>query len=637
MASPQEDEKKPSAPPKEEKKHAKDDLDKPAMGRSAEEKLKSATTKVRKCPYYTTIPDLSPLLYCDITPTLEKYSVADFCFICDVTGSMDPYIRAVRAQLKEFMEKVHTKLSLNPRFGFIGFRDKLDPQRIVKKDFTTDVDALQKFIDTIRCDGGDDVCEDLIVPMEEALKMDWRSDLPFVVFVLEAPTHGRSYYEEKHERTSRNFDRFPGDDKEQTLEKLCCHYRKKKINIVVFTCHPRVDRMVHIMTEYYNSDWAKIHVTSLSTGYKDIVPELGIDLCTPLAEALQTTVRRNFRRLTRVEVDSTIPISPTLTQAYKFMGQTYSGGFMKDNQPHFKSKKYDYKFAVTRSVKSEFAISAAMFGVGAYKECYLLQSVKEPKDKYVAKIPIRPVKVPEDLMPDVEGSVFAAQFETELTSIIKKPFIRVLPILIVEIPEEAQTQPIFRGSKYITAQEYLEGEYKKYNNNYGWVLDEDSKCCKLAQAFSHFTYEASLGTLIIVDIQGVEMQTNGNSAIRITDPAIHSVMYKQRFGDTNYGKFGILRFFSTHKCNEYCRELLLTDPRELKRDVLSQIQAKHANDHALKHLYGCFEKEFELYNKQLKDFNKALPPEKPKRGPQVPSGELMSVKYVAKLEEEEKS
>ena len=57
---------------------------------------------------------------------------------------------------------------------------------------------------------------------------------------------------------------------------------------------------------------------------------------------------------------------------------------------------------------------------------------------------------------------------------------------------------------------------------------------------------------MIVDLQGV-----GNV---LTDPQIHC-LDKHRFGKGNLGYEGILMFFNTHTCNEYCKTLGLVNPR----------------------------------------------------------------------------
>lgn len=79
----------------------------------------------------------------------------------------------------------------------------------------------------------------------------------------------------------------------------------------------------------------------------------------------------------------------------------------------------------------------------------------------------------------------------------------------------------------------LEGPYIKHNNNSGFV-DESHRVTP--QLFSHFTFQASQGELIVVDIQGVDDL--------YTDPQIHSRSGK--YGEGNLGVRGMAHFFATY-------------------------------------------------------------------------------------------
>lgn len=85
---------------------------------------------------------------------------------------------------------------------------------------------------------------------------------------------------------------------------------------------------------------------------------------------------------------------------------------------------------------------------------------------------------------------------------------------------------------------YLDGSFTKHSSNSGFVADDVVR--NTPHAFSHFTFEASKGEQIVVDIQGVDDL--------YTDPQIHTASSKTpRFGRGNMGLRGMALFFASHR------------------------------------------------------------------------------------------
>ncbi len=130
------------------------------------------------------------------------------------------------------------------------------------------------------------------------------------------------------------------------------------------------------------------------------------------------------------------------------------------------------------------------------------------------------------------------------------PRIDFLTVDVVDFKGEApltQPQP---WSRWYTMEEYVSGEYTKYNNNTGYAAPWEDETNKVMQAFSHYTWVATNKNLVVCDLQGI---TNANGTY-LTDPAIHAKEY-WRFGRTNFGPKGIRRFFLSHICNNICRDM----------------------------------------------------------------------------------
>jgi len=109
------------------------------------------------------------------------------------------------------------------------------------------------------------------------------------------------------------------------------------------------------------------------------------------------------------------------------------------------------------------------------------------------------------------------------------------------------------NDELVALEMYLPGEYVKFNSNSDFVLrNNDPNFHMTPQAFTHFTWEYSNHTEIVVDIQGVNEY--------YTDPQIHTVT-GEGYGEGNLGVAGVEAFFSAHECNHVCQYLGLPPRR----------------------------------------------------------------------------
>ena len=109
------------------------------------------------------------------------------------------------------------------------------------------------------------------------------------------------------------------------------------------------------------------------------------------------------------------------------------------------------------------------------------------------------------------------------------------------------------GTKYLV--EPLIRYFEKFTSNNGWIADEDEVgwAVLAMEAFSHFTYHRSGGSLIVCDLQGRYRHDKYNQKrcrFELTDPAICS--RQRHYGPTDMGEKGIESFFSKHVCNKFC-------------------------------------------------------------------------------------
>eukprot|EP01103_Thecamoeba_quadrilineata_P007634 TRINITY_DN17487_c0_g1_i1.p1 TRINITY_DN17487_c0_g1~~TRINITY_DN17487_c0_g1_i1.p1 ORF type:complete len:454 (-),score=72.00 TRINITY_DN17487_c0_g1_i1:103-1464(-) len=144
----------------------------------------------------------------------------------------------------------------------------------------------------------------------------------------------------------------------------------------------------------------------------------------------------------------------------------------------------------------------------------------------------------EDCFQDVRLQMYAKQWANQFNHCDPPKKVDFLPAYCLDLMERP-------GCPTSCVEPYIEGTYKKHNNNYGYVSDDHRNT---PQAFSHFTYHYSSHTILICDIQGV-----GDV---YTDPLMHSTL-NEEFGRGNLGSEGMEKFLSTHCCNAICEYLQL--------------------------------------------------------------------------------
>ena len=112
------------------------------------------------------------------------------------------------------------------------------------------------------------------------------------------------------------------------------------------------------------------------------------------------------------------------------------------------------------------------------------------------------------------------------------------------------------------AEAFLHGSEKgflKWVNNRGEILipSSSSDFSMAAEAFAHFSLDASGGKLMVSDLQGVLKPGKGNcKRIHLTDPQILS--WDQSFGAADLGPTAMQTFRSLHVCNALCKKLQLS-------------------------------------------------------------------------------
>lgn len=198
---------------------------------------------------------------------------------------------------------------------------------------------------------------------------------------------------------------------------------------------------------------------------------------------------------------------------------------------------------------------------GAQRNAFMVEFInqEDPFAKYVAKSYKKAKNMQQyqqDVICQMTARHYAMLFNQELNRTdVNVGHIEFLPVVLLQLVNENGSL-----SGVYNVERYMAGEFVKLTNNLNfvrrWGLVSD-----LVLAFSHFTYQASNQQLIIVDIQGWTPASNQTGCTFLTDPQIHSVVYKC-FGTGNLRQEGINSFWKEMHplCNDLCTKLRLVRP-----------------------------------------------------------------------------
>ncbi|CCI48393.1 unnamed protein product [Albugo candida] len=212
---------------------------------------------------------------------------------------------------------------------------------------------------------------------------------------------------------------------------------------------------------------------------------------------------------------------------------------------------FDYDTRQWHSLEVYVCLDEVPFGKGSLRVVHHLLDLNDLNGQgrtYVAKLAIDPNEDPQTYFRDIETQAHCAYYARLYNSYNPPKRVEFIQAWILELVE--------RKGALCAVEPYIEGEYRKHNNNFGCVSEEERNT---PQAFSHFTYEASNHEILAVDIQGV--------GDLYTDPQIHTLNGND-FGKGNLGVLGFQKFLSSHRCNSICRYLKLppVNPKDRQAD-----------------------------------------------------------------------
>ena len=128
-------------------------------------------------------------LKANIHKIIDKYNngnPVDLIMVIDTTGSMKPYLRAIKSEIKTISKNVISK-NENLRIGFMLYRDTKDKYLTKKIEFNNNIEEIERESKYFYADGGGDKAEPMYEAIQQALeKFEFQNENRIIVVITDA-------------------------------------------------------------------------------------------------------------------------------------------------------------------------------------------------------------------------------------------------------------------------------------------------------------------------------------------------------------------------------------------------------------------------------------------------------------------
>ncbi|CAF0919329.1 unnamed protein product [Adineta steineri] len=458
---------------------------------------------------------------------------------------MKKYIEEVTNRIFETVQSLKSRFShLKIRLAFVGYRDLNLPadEQFSILDFTNEKE-FHSFVSMVKCANGGDRCEDVLGGLQKIKDLTWDKPVRILIHIGDAPSHGERY----HDMGKRNDSYFTHDTNGSIGYSMIQELIELQIKYYFGRLTSHTDKMIGQFRNYTDKkmiieqvqleDFTNLLPFIVQTVTQSISYASALLLKNPLNDnqSLKTKTCRN------VTFDKNEPIWSNITaKTLKVIKYTCNEQLLCDKVKQQRSIK------IAENPFAEGGMRLAYYGLSLYEE--KCEKIVLKEFKHIGH-GLNSKKAYLDLLDCQTIADYLARKFYRLPSVAASAVAKKINFIMTKLVVDKLSDGKNRN---LTMERFIEGPYKKFSNNAGFV-DYNDPALTL-QAFSHWTHEYTKGDMIVVDLQGIDM--GDNKSYLLTDPCIHSTDLK-RFGCSNLGEDGMKRFFQTHMCNVVCYALKL--------------------------------------------------------------------------------
>eukprot|EP00080_Pristionchus_pacificus_P016921 PDM76941.1 efk-1 [Pristionchus pacificus] len=505
---------------------------------------------------------------------IRRAQHVQLCFLVDATGSMQAHIDEVRKSIGHIVKIItddvpcdssSTIVEQSMEVAFVAYRDHDHPSSGNKQfevlPFTKNIERFTAFTKDLRGIWGRDHTEDVFGGLDTALNLDWSNKFGTKVLfhICDYPCHGREFH-------SGVGDNYPdGDPKGRTCEGLFSKLQEIGIQYFFGKIYSYTDIMIKKFSVANGEPILEFDVKDVVNIKDSVITAVRLSVSASVAAS------RAIGGITRAVRDFTLDTTePDWTSLPEFKGKFVSYEFPRS----MKDIKNDVKLEWSKPKHAKVKIAKDPFAKGADRIAYY---GKDLSSKYLKDG--TELKIDEDIVLKENLHIgkgvnsadryqlsnqmqtvasFLAQLymkdlkEAGIDKSIK--FLKCKTLILMN--EDTSKRFMSRESRFVAT------KFVRFTNNAGYRILEQTAVDKgvsmeyvqLVTAFSHWTYKASNGFLMVVDLEGIIDESGGKTSVVLTDPAIHCKDIT-RYGRMNHGPRGMKKFFENHDCNQFCKDL----------------------------------------------------------------------------------
>ena len=545
--------------------------------------IKATATAARKGTMATKTKELHKLVakrhVTAVLRDIVKSEQVDLAFVIDATYSMDPHIAAVKGQVDTVVQRVRsTNPQLKLRVACVAYRDLCDgADRVQARDFSEDIGAFKSFMGGVAPQGGGDPCEDVAAGLQRANTLDWRAQTRVLFLIADAPCHGSRFHNLGSGNDHYHDGGTPGIDVLAELKALA----DKGIGLNFGRITEHTDKM----TAQFAAHIAPAKLAQVEMPRGTGKPADVVRVGEMLTKAVTGSVRDRIHetRTACLAKTGAVTFAPALESLLEEAGGG-GGGTGTSEAPSLKSYTLDTAtvnfaslgfmpvkvlthkppsnirelcegrgplrlfagrgVATTTSRDIQIKIAPRPFAEGACRLAYHGQVQMGGITKPMVFKEFKHDGAGVHDLVQYKGQIEVSTIACYLARVYNRTT-KAAGALPVEYLNAHMVNVSRGGTHSSGAAQYhcMEnalpaGEFTKWSNNYGgWAYDKTTAECKTLAEFSLFTYKATDGFLMVVDLQGVLAAAEGGKPRRfvLTDPVI---LCKDltRYGNTNLGR-----------------------------------------------------------------------------------------------------